>query len=782
LGHQEEAGSLVAIVALMKLDTGDGSWSPADHGMGEQRGFPRQARGQLVRAAAPPKGRTRQLRAGAAVWDRRYPQAPRRDVALVRRLLTGIFLTMLKRIYHSCSEAIHDESLFRSAIIHDSIPGLADRVEDEDWAACARLLGDTMRSKPHPSFSPFCAPADELLEPEQLSAADGILDGIFTLPDSCGGTITERLIGDFEWSPSFAGQEVYHPPKMFRYSLNQHEPLATLAQVFWHTGDTRYRDRLIELLLDWIRRVPTYWELLHGGEVVRQHWQNMNTRNRFEKWLHIIPLVASALSDRDAVDLLKAMIFHADLMNRYVDQHIGGPASATLSGMMKVNLKFAILVPEAAESDTCVDTFKRHFRAGIDAVFYPDGGLKYRCPGYHAAVARWYVEAVQLAEDLKIEEIGYERRMADKMEAFTALIAKPDGSLPLLGDTGTAANEAAWRQRLALLKPETPSARLEWSGLYAMRSGWEDDALYLFLTAGPYGTMHNHQDHLSFEVSGYGTHLIVEPGITPYGRTEQRQVWGASPAHNTLVVDGLGQHRHHVEPTAPSPNPWYSCPEFDFVQGRFDEGFGPEQSVAVVHVRSILFIKSEYFLIVDQVLGDGSHALAWHFMFYPTSMQIDLARNRAVSDEPEGPNVSFTWSDSDLHPELVAGEAAFPYRGLMTGDRPAPSLFLRRTGELPLATAFLVEPIRAGAASVLALEQMDATDGLAFRVQRDDGRDDRILLGQGGASSGGLVSDGLVTILRGEHSRPVAALVAGASSVMLNGERIQDCSLPLRWL
>ena len=135
--------------------------------------------------------------------------------------------------------------------------------------------------------------------------------------------------------------------------------------------------------------------------------------------------------------------------------------------------------------------------------------------------------------------------------------------------------------------------------------------------------MHNHQDHLSFEVSGYGKHLIVEPGLTPYGRIEQRQIWSQSPAHNTLLVDGLGQHRTHVEPTGPSADPWYSCPEFDLVQGRFDEGFGADQGLEVTQVRSILFVKSEYYLVVDQVTGGGSHDLAWHFMFHPESMEID---------------------------------------------------------------------------------------------------------------------------------------------------------------
>ena len=67
----------------------------------------------------------------------------------------------------------------------------------------------------------------------------------------------------------------------------------------------------------------------------------------------------------------------------------------------------------------------------------------------------------------------------------------------------------------------------------------------------------------------------------PYGRIEQRKILGASVAHNILSVEGLGQHCTHVEPDRPVENPWFTCPAFDFVEGRFDGGFGPKRSLKV---------------------------------------------------------------------------------------------------------------------------------------------------------------------------------------------------------
>lgn len=51
LGHQSQPGALVARVRVMKIDSADGTWSPADFGASDKRTFARHGRGELAAAA-----------------------------------------------------------------------------------------------------------------------------------------------------------------------------------------------------------------------------------------------------------------------------------------------------------------------------------------------------------------------------------------------------------------------------------------------------------------------------------------------------------------------------------------------------------------------------------------------------------------------------------------------------------------------------------------------------------------------------------------------------------
>ena len=71
------------------------------------------------------------------------------------------------------------------------------------------------------------------------------------------------------------------------------------------------------------------------------------------------------------------------------------------------------------------------------------------------------------------------------------------------------------------------------SGYYVMRSGSDANARQVIFDAGPTGGSHGHFDLLNFELFGYGTPLISDPGLYTYDTCARRNWAISTPAHNT---------------------------------------------------------------------------------------------------------------------------------------------------------------------------------------------------------------------------------------------------------
>ena len=83
-----------------------------------------------------------------------------------------------------------------------------------------------------------------------------------------------------------------------------------------------------------------------------------------------------------------------------------------------------------------------------------------------------------------------------------------------------------------------------------MRDGWEWDAQYLSMDAGPYGTNHQHADKLSITVSADGADFIVDPGTSIYKSTDPGIKYDLRFGflHIVITIDGVdpntGWDRH----------------------------------------------------------------------------------------------------------------------------------------------------------------------------------------------------------------------------------------------
>ncbi len=98
--------------------------------------------------------------------------------------------------------------------------------------------------------------------------------------------------------------------------------------------------------------------------------------------------------------------------------------------------------------------------------------------------------------------------------------------------------------------PTTRSHRFAYAGYAAMRTGWDRAATVVYFDGGPAGRAHIHQDKLSVLLWSYGKEIIFDAGGGMYDNSRFREYDVSTFAHNTVLVDGLGQCRPR------SPETW----------------------------------------------------------------------------------------------------------------------------------------------------------------------------------------------------------------------------------
>lgn len=182
-------------------------------------------------------------------------------------------------------------------------------------------------------------------------------------------------------------------------------------------------------------------------------------------------------------------------------------------------------------------------------------------------------------------------------------------------------------ERLNAELPPNLSRSYAHSGHYVMRTGWDEQDLYLYFHCGPLGGGHGHADLLHFDLYAYGRDLLTDLGRYNYSdHTPLRKALKESAAHNTTTVDGIGFTEvtdtwSFSKIAKPTGCQWISHPDFDYVEGSHD-GYRHLDD-PVYPLRRILFIKPFYWLLVDSFSSRQEHTFSQHFHFAPGTVQME---------------------------------------------------------------------------------------------------------------------------------------------------------------
>lgn len=437
------------------------------------------------------------------------------------------------------------------------------------------------------------------------------------------------------------------------WELNRFHFLSLLGQALRLTDDEKYTRKFVELISDWIENNPCPYGI---------NWVSpMEVAIRAVNWI----VGLEYFKERTEIDdvFLERLLCRLYEHGRYLEGNIESVADITTNHTIAnyLGLFFiGVLFPE-------FDRSERWRRIGSEGLWRealvqvrPDGVQYESSTYYHGFVTEMLLAAISLAKSNDIEVPGEVEDRVQRMVKFTADITKPDGTIPLVGDSDDGrlvriaaveemsgegllnrANRSYKSYRTYKkaepersvsdgLEPQQQSTLFRDSGFAVMRDG--DN--YMFCCTEPPGTNglgnHQHNDWLSFELVASGRTFLTDCGTFVYNSDpRERNRFRSTAAHNTVRVDRreiVDIPEEHIFALFGDPQAevlrWGSNESFDLLEARH-RGYRRLPS-PIVHRRVFYFDKQTPFWVIDDWLeGEGRHDLEWFFHFDP---EVDLVR------------------------------------------------------------------------------------------------------------------------------------------------------------
>lgn len=261
-----------------------------------------------------------------------------------------------------------------------------------------------------------------------------------------------------------------------------------------------------------------------------------------------------------------------------------------------------------------------------------------------------------------------------------------------------------------------------------MRSGWDEGAHSLIFDTGPLGcdisSGHGHADLLSIQCSAFGEPYLIDPGTGCY-TGEVRDYFRSTVAHSTITVD----RRSQAQPAGPFSweskctarlRKWSNTELFSFADADHDAYATLPSPVS--HRRRVLFVKSRYWLVVDDLTGSGSHQIDVRFQFAPLHLDIDQNGWVRASRDTHRGLLMRAFSSQQLAAEVRSGQQT-PMEGWISPDygqiEPAPVVVYSARTQLPLRVVTLLWPTEQ-IADTPAVDVIRDGDGLPSAVLMAD--------------------------------------------------------------
>jgi uncharacterized heparinase superfamily protein len=464
---------------------------------------------------------------------------------------------------------------------------LGHRTMDEAWTALQRRPFPTFASVRREDLDALAPGEVARIVDEASAALANRVDLMGSGPIELGSYIDWHCDAKTgrRWPPRYCHAIEYsnldEPSDVkFPWELSRLQWLIPAGQAYALTGDEFYAAHVRSVLDSWIVANP------YAGSV---NWScTMEAALR----LFSITWLARACAQSAAFDdaafrarLLRTLYLHADFTERYIERSDvnGNHYTADAAGLVIAGC----VLGDGPLATRWRQTGWRILNEEIETQVFPDGVDFEASVPYHRLVMELFLlPAVAMRRQGHAVTPAYASRLG-AMAEFVAAYSRPDGSVPVWGDTDDAralpmagkglsdhrylvAMAAFAAERVDLLERfGGPVAEILWTfgadaarqcadrtGAIPASRAFEDGGFYIladtrnhvFVDCGPLGLAgrggHGHNDLLSFEAMLDGVRLVVDPGCYLYtASAAERNAFRSTAYHNTPQVGGAEINR-----------------------------------------------------------------------------------------------------------------------------------------------------------------------------------------------------------------------------------------------
>lgn len=432
-----------------------------------------------------------------------------------------------------------------------------------------------------------------------------------------------------------------------------------LKKAYLATGNNEYVATFVELAKDWIKKHPleetlnemhpVYGPGKYGENGWKGYaWLDIQTGIRAQNLCDVFPLFVHANPfTPEFLGILLASVYDHQVKTEQIPKgRIHNKAIFEQMGFIKVIHTF----PEFKDKERWLDLAMDRTYQLLLGQTTTDGVQREWCGGYHTGVYRDAMEIDKLVRDLgrPIPE-GFQHRMW-LMAEHIFWISTPELGFPMFGDTKRkppkSDDRSTWElydvlveatnrfndpkyKALADLEenklPKNGSKAFTEAGLYAMRSNWTPDQVYMAVHCSqPAISSHDTPDNGTFEIYGHGQWLMPDSGYYTYGHDPEARAWHRqTKVHATLTVDGqdtqkLGRHLL-----------WQSNENQDILcveNQSYDN---------LLHRRTIWFADKKgaypFFVMMDEAIGYANGNLELRFPMAPGPVNVENDTGRITT-------------------------------------------------------------------------------------------------------------------------------------------------------